>query len=73
LTNSIHHQAIKELANGFTVNAKTKDGMIEGIEKNDGHFMLGVQWHPEMMIASDTNMQKIFNYFIQKVKDYGSI
>ncbi|MBS4168359.1 gamma-glutamyl-gamma-aminobutyrate hydrolase family protein [Parachlamydia sp. AcF125] len=69
-TNTYHHQAIKKLANGFTINAKAKDGLIEGIEKNDGHFILGVQWHPEMMVSSDANMQKLFNYFIKKVENH---
>lgn len=45
--NSRHHQAIKELAPGFTVSATAPDGIIEAIEDPQARFCLGVQWHPE--------------------------
>lgn len=48
LTNSFHHQAVKDLAPGFKVAARAKDGVIEAIEKEDG-FVIALQWHPEMM------------------------
>lgn len=67
LTNSLHHQAIKQLAPAFVVNACTKDGIIEGIESRENPFILAVQWHPEMMIPYDPTMQKLFDFFIQAV------
>ena len=33
--NSVHHQAVKKLGNGFQINAKASDGIIEGIESAD--------------------------------------
>ena len=46
--NSVHHQAIKELAPGFEVEARCPtDGMIEAIRRPGGSFMAAVQWHPE--------------------------
>lgn len=47
---SSHHQAIDRLGEGLMVNAKSGDGIVEGIEytdKSDKSFFLGVQWHPE--------------------------
>lgn len=44
MTNSFHHQAISKVADGFIVNAKTADNIIEGIEKDK---IIAVQWHPE--------------------------
>ncbi|MEO8209809.1 MAG: gamma-glutamyl-gamma-aminobutyrate hydrolase family protein [bacterium] len=48
--NSSHHQAIDRIGEGLIVNAKSGDGVIEGLEyadKRDKPFMIGVQWHPE--------------------------
>src|SRR5262249_17376526 len=40
--NSMHHQGIKDLAPGLVPNAVAPDGLIEGVEGNNGHFFLGV-------------------------------
>ena len=46
--NSIHHQGIKTLAPGFSVEARSPgDGLIEAIGRMDRGFIAGVQWHPE--------------------------
>ena len=48
VVNSVHHQAIRELAPGFVVEARCPgDGMIEAIRKPGNSFMAAVQWHPE--------------------------
>lgn len=63
--NSWHHQAIKDPAPGFLAGAVAKDGIIEEIERTDGRFVLGLQWHPELMAAEgDEKMQKIFSLFV---------
>jgi putative glutamine amidotransferase len=45
--NSRHHQAIERVGDGLTVSASAPDGVIEGVEKPDARFCIGVQWHPE--------------------------
>ena len=45
--NSYHNQAINRLADGFKVSAISKDGTIEGIEKDN---IIAVQWHPEVLM-----------------------
>lgn len=65
ITNSFHHQCIKSIAPGFKVTAIAKDGIIEAIEKEEGTFVLGVQWHPEMMIHDSLPMLNIFKELIQ--------
>lgn len=62
-TNSYHHQAVKTLAEGFTISATSKDGVIEGIEKQGPATIVAVQWHPEMMATNDAIMLKLFRYF----------
>lgn len=49
--NSIHHQAIKKVGEGFKVTAVSEDGIIEAIEKGN---LIGVQWHPEVDFEVDT-------------------
>ena len=56
--NSVHHQAIKDLAGNFKIAAKSDDGIIEAIENKN---IIGVQWHPEYI--KDLNF---FKYFVQK-------
>jgi putative glutamine amidotransferase len=49
--NSAHHQAVKTLAKGLSVNAVAPDGVIEGIEDLTHPFCLGLQWHPEYHVS----------------------
>lgn len=63
--NSMHHQAIKTVAPGFTCTGFSKDGIIEGIEADNFNFLLGVQWHPEEMINTDVRMLSLFTAFIE--------
>ena len=49
MTNSYHHQAVKQLAPGVTATAWAQDGIIEGVEKIDEPFCVAVQWHPERL------------------------
>jgi len=50
--NSAHHQAAKDEPDGVVVNARAPDGVIEGIEAPAYRFCLGVQWHPEYLVAA---------------------
>ena len=58
--NSFHHQAVKDIAPGLAVCAKSiPDGVIEGVYLPDKDFAIAVQWHPEMMY-DNTLQAKIF-------------
>ena len=48
----------------FSVNARSEDDYIEGIEFKDKKFILGLQWHPEISYDFDENSKKIIDYFI---------
>lgn len=61
--NSRHHQAVKDLAPGLTVTARASDGLIEGVELSGHRFCLGVQWHPESLLAEEEH-SRIFTSFI---------
>lgn len=62
--NSFHHQAIKQVAEGFAVCGVAKDGVIEAIHKQGHPFCLGVQWHPEDLLAKE-EQRRLFEVFIE--------
>ena len=51
VVNSIHHQAVNRVAEGFKVTAVSEDGTVEAIEKGN---LIGLQWHPEVDYEIDT-------------------
>ncbi len=65
--NSFHHQCIKDLAEGFEINAKASDGVIEGIQHRS-KLIYGVQFHPEWMYEKYPVFLKIFEEFVKIAK-----
>lgn len=66
--NTTHHQAIKGLGKSLIVNAVANDGVTEGIESTRHRFVLGVQWHPEVLAPRRLAQRKIFAAFISACK-----
>jgi putative glutamine amidotransferase len=64
--NSAHHQAVKEVSGSMVVNARSPDGVIEGIEASRQRFCIGVQWHPEFEI--DAGDIRIFAAFVDAAR-----
>lgn len=52
--NSLHHQGVDRLAQGFCIAARDDVGIVQAIEHMENRFMLGVQWHPEYLPQSRT-------------------
>ncbi len=46
LTNSYHHQAVKDIGRGLRVTARSDDGIAEAL-RDDTEQIRAVQWHPE--------------------------
>jgi putative glutamine amidotransferase len=64
--NSYHHQAIQEVASSLDPVAKAKDGIVEAVELRERqHFVLGLQWHPEIGWEKDEISQRIFHCFVE--------
>jgi putative glutamine amidotransferase len=62
--NSRHHQAVARLGPGLRISARdSQDGTIEAVERPDKRFVLGVEWHPENMIATDARQARLFQAF----------
>jgi putative glutamine amidotransferase len=65
--NSMHHQAIDEVAPGFAVTARCPDGVVEAIESTmDDWFAVGTQFHPESESASALDV-RIFEEFVEGI------
>lgn len=62
--NSSHHQAIDRLGSGLRVAASAPDGVIEAVEAPGHEWVMGVQWHPERMIAQSAEQLELFEQFI---------
>ena len=62
--NSMHHQGIKDLAPALLSSGVAPDGLIEGVESSNGHFLVGVQWHPEVYESTDAPTRRLFENFI---------
>lgn len=61
--NTFHHQAVKDVAPGMTINAYGSDGLVEGFE---GKNVLCVQFHPEKFIeGGDDTFLPLFTHFVK--------
>ncbi|MBQ75896.1 MAG: gamma-glutamyl-gamma-aminobutyrate hydrolase [Gammaproteobacteria bacterium] len=67
MVNSLHGQGIADLGQGLRVEAISPDGLIEAVSF-DGHFVLGVQWHPEWAFANNVQSRAIFDAFGKAVR-----
>ena len=63
--NSFHHQAVREIGEGFIVTAKARDNVIEAIESPTHRFVIGVQCHPEMMWEHHPEVLNLFTAFLK--------
>lgn len=69
--NSYHHQAIKRLADGLEVMARSDDNLVEAVWKPDQRFLWAVQWHPEFSFRTDEASRRIFAAFAGSMKQDG--
>ncbi len=66
--NSMHHQAVRDLAPPLRCAARAKDGLVECVYYPGKKFFLGVQWHPEYLWQKHQVHQKIFTAFVNASK-----
>jgi putative glutamine amidotransferase len=70
-TNSLHHQSLKTIAPdlrpvGWAPVGWAPDGVVEAVEGHNGHFLVGVQCHPEALQgAADPRWQALFRRFVE--------
>lgn len=66
--NSLHHQGIRDLADGLTVAARAEDGLTEAVEIGRYPFGVAVQWHPECLQEHDS-MRNLFSAFVKAASE----
>lgn len=66
--NSIHHQAVKDIAPVFRLMARAEDGVVEAIWDPNAKFLWGVQWHPEKLWPTEESAAAIFEAFMEACK-----
>ena len=73
-TNSTHHQAVKVLAPGFHVTARSVEGIVEAYE-HDTLPILATQFHPERLTGilwddRTPDFRPWFEYFVELVRKH---
>jgi gamma-glutamyl-gamma-aminobutyrate hydrolase PuuD len=67
----MHHQGLCELGEGLVATAWAPDGLVEALESaREDHFLVGVQWHPEMLIDGDAGTRRLFEGFIEAANQF---
>jgi putative glutamine amidotransferase len=67
--NSTHHQAVRRAGSGVLVSARAPDGVVEAIELPDLPFAVGVQWHPERVLADEPRHLGLWRGLIEAAED----
>ena len=65
--NSRHHQAAREIGLGLQISARSRDDVIEALERADKRFVVAVQWHPENQAPFDERQARLFAAFARAI------
>ncbi|KAB1641011.1 gamma-glutamyl-gamma-aminobutyrate hydrolase family protein [Gulosibacter chungangensis] len=68
-----HHQAVDRVGEGLRASAVAHDGVVEGTERIDNTWIIGVQWHPEEADASKADRDILFAEFLAQVRARKSV
>ncbi|HSS61746.1 MAG TPA: gamma-glutamyl-gamma-aminobutyrate hydrolase family protein [Candidatus Limnocylindrales bacterium] len=71
--NSLHHQAIRDLGSQLRAVARSDDGIIEGVEIPERPFVVGMQCHPEELVANAEWAQRLFARLVDAAAKYRSL
>lgn len=67
--NSTHHQGVARLGRGLQVTARAPDGVVEAVEDPSRPYVVGVQWHPEAILASAPWNLEIYRQLVRAAKE----
>jgi putative glutamine amidotransferase len=72
MVNSMHHQGIDRLGANLVATAVAPDGLIEGLEGRNDQFLIGVQWHPEVLMDADARTRRLFVAFVEAAGSFSA-
>ena len=63
--NTLHHQGVKKLGEPLRSMAIADDGIVEAAYYPGKKFVMGVQWHPEILGLGDKVANNLFTAFVE--------
>ena len=66
--NSMHHQAIRDLAPSLRAVGWSDDRLIEGVEMPGRDFVVGIQAHPEELVPKHAWARRLFESFVSAAR-----
>jgi putative glutamine amidotransferase len=71
MVNTLHHQALRDLAPGLRVTGRAPDGVAEAIESFGGGWVVAVQCHPEeLWERADRRWARLFEEFVAAARQH---
>lgn len=64
--NSRHLYCVTDTGS-LNVDAISSDGVIEAVSMPNKRFIVGLQWHPELLCSKDENQRKILDEFYKRM------
>jgi putative glutamine amidotransferase len=61
--NALHHQSVDKVGRDLAVVARDEIGIVQAIEGPGPGFLIGVQWHPELLVFARTQ-QRLFTALV---------
>jgi putative glutamine amidotransferase len=70
--NSHHHQGPDTVPPELEPVVWATDGVLEGVVMRDRTWVIGVQWHPEVMAPGDQRERRLFEHFVAATEAYAA-
>lgn len=70
--NSLHHQSLAQPAAQIRVEGISSDGVIESVSVPGCRFVLGLQWHPELLFKTMPDQLKPFESLVAAARSRAS-
>ncbi|HEY8565623.1 MAG TPA: gamma-glutamyl-gamma-aminobutyrate hydrolase family protein [Beijerinckiaceae bacterium] len=65
--NALHHQSVDRVGRDLKVVARDETGIVQAVEGTGDAFLLGVQWHPELLVFARPQ-QRLFRALVEAVR-----